>query len=263
MHLCTTYNWKSLTFYTRTCAKQSVGGNFHTNKFTVIIIIIMKQLLIPFLLIIIIPNLKCQNSKSSSFVDYGFVDTSWTYRNEGLGITFKLQDGWHFMNFLSEPNTYVQVGAGLINIEGYTKPIKVPISEFKNVHNNSSATLFAFSQLGDSSEIVTRTLDLEADKTFYFGLTSTTGTSIYDFLRTTCLKCTDDTFKKIYLPNIIIGNTIFSGYLTNIKDKEGNKLGRFFGIKKIKEMYLVLQYNFPDTQSFESYKLFLKDLKIQ
>jgi hypothetical protein len=52
------------------------------------------------------------------------------------------------------------------------------------------------------------------------------------------------------------------GYITGVTDKQGRKLGRFFGAKRIGNLYLVCQFNFPDLASFELYKEYFRGLTI-
>jgi hypothetical protein len=200
---------------------------------------------------------------TKTHVDFGYVDSSWTYKSAGLGIRFPIPKGWYFMNAATNPTAYVKAGSRLMHIMGYNKPMVVPIANFNKVHKNSIAILFAFSKLADSAIVVRKPLDYNADKTFSFGITTATDTSTYAFLRYTCLKCTDESFKEIYTGKVNFGNTEFDGYITGVTDKKGNKMGHFIGIKRISDHYLVLQFNFPDPAAFENYKEFLKELQVK
>lgn len=204
-----------------------------------------------------------QTKTSTTYVDYGYINENWVYKNQGFGVQYPFPKNWYFLNPTSKPPSYVRVGANQNYIYGYTVPIKIPIAQFIKLHDNSVATLFCISQLEQSSDIVKDTLDYKADKTFYIGITKANQLSEYDFLRKTCLKCTDETFKEIFMEKVKIGNTEFNGYITGTKDNHGNTLGHFFGIKRIKDFYLVLEYNFPDLPSFESYKTYLKEFSVK
>jgi hypothetical protein len=212
----------------------------------------------------VIPFYCCaQAAAKPAVVDYGHVTTEWVYKNEGFNITLPLPKGAYFMNALSKPPVYVRIGSPVSHIEGYAKAVKVPVAEFNEVHKSSIATLFSFSYLPkDTAAIVKKPLDFNADKTFYFGLTNTDEKSVRDFLRQTCLLCTDEGFKEIYFPNVAIGNTYFDGYITGVRDLKGNKMGKFFGIKRVGDMYLVLQYYFETIEQYEEYKDVLKELRL-
>lgn len=223
----------------------------------------MKAIRTLSLLLVFSTAAKSQAISTETHVDFGYVDSSWTYKSEGLGVRFPLPKGWYFMNAVTTPSAYVKIGAKLIHIIGYNRPMRVPIADFNRIHNNSIAILFGFSKLPDSSIIIRKPLDYNADKTFYLGITKMLDTVPYNFLRFTCLKCTDESFKDIYTDKVKIGNTEFEGYITGVTDKKGNKMGHFFGIRRVSEHYLVLQFNFPDLDSYEKYKDYLKDLSVQ
>lgn len=214
-------------------------------------------------LLVLAAPAQSQTVSTQTNVDFGYVDSSWTYKSAGLGVSFPIPKGWYFMNGATNPPAYVKVGSKLMHIMGYNKPMRVPIADFNRIHKNSIAILFAFSKLADSAIVVRKPLDYNADKTFSFGITTATDTSTYAFLRYTCLKCTDESFKEIYTGKVNIGNTEFDGYVTGVTDKKGNKMGHFIGIKRISDHYLVLQFNFPDPDAFEHYKEFLKELQVK
>ncbi|RZS71130.1 hypothetical protein EV199_3031 [Pseudobacter ginsenosidimutans] len=223
----------------------------------------MKAFAALLLLVVLSTNTNGQTVSTQTHVDFGYVDSSWTFKSAGLGVKFPIPKGWYFMNGATNPPSYVKVGSKLVHIMGYNKPMRVPIADFNRIHNNSIAILFAFSQLPDSGIVIRKPLDYNADKTFSFGITTATDTSTYAFLRYTCLRCTDESFKEIYTGEVKIGNTIFDGYITGVTDKKGNKMGHFIGVKRISNHYLVLQFNFPGPETFDSYKEFLKDLQVK
>lgn len=223
----------------------------------------MKLIATVFTLVVLSTKTNSQTVSTKTHVDFGYVDSSWTFKSAGLGVTFPLPKGWYFMNGVTNPPAYVKIGAKLIHIIGYNRPMRVPIADFNRVHKNSIATLFAFSQIADSGIVVRKPLDYNADKTFYFGVTAATDTNTYNFLRYTCLKCTDESFKEIYVGKVNIGNTEFEGYVTGVTDLRKNKMAHFIGIRRVSDHYLVLQFNFPDPELFDTYKDYLKELVIQ
>jgi len=168
------------------------------------------------------------------------------------------------MNPASKPNkTYVKIGSDIKYISAYTKNIKLTIKEFiAEFTNQSSATLFAISYLDNKLDIVKNPFDYNADKTITFSLAYSEGKTVDEFLLKSCSRCTPESFKKIKFYNQKIGNTIFDGYITGVTNIQGNSLGHFFGIKKTGCMYVILEFNFPNMDSFESYKSYLKGLSI-
>lgn len=40
-------------------------------------------------------------------------------------------------------------------------------------------------------------------------------------------------------------------------------MGHFFGVKKIKDLYLVLRFNFPDMEAFEKYQANFSGLSVK
>ena len=72
------------------------------------------------------------------------------------------------------------------------------------------------------------------------------------------IKCTDENFKEIFFKDVQLGNTGFDGYISGVTDNEGKEMGRFFGAKRIGNLYLTCQFNFPDLKSFETYKAYFK-----
>lgn len=223
----------------------------------------MKSMLLLLFTVIILSEAHSQNPDKFTTVDFGYIDSTWAYRNNGLGITFPLKNEWYLLNAIAKPGMYVKVGAAQSNIDGYNKAVQLPAAQFEKFHTSSIATLFAVSILDANAAIITQPLDYNADKTFYFGLTKATYPDAYDFLRITCLKCTDESFSDIFYGKLKLGNTEFAGYITGVTDLKGNKMGHFYGVKKIKDLYLVLRFNFPDMEAFEKYQSYFSGLSIR
>lgn len=223
----------------------------------------MKSMLLLLFTVIMLSEAHSQNPDKFTSVDFGYIDSTWTYRNDGLGITFPLKKEWYLLNSIAKPGMYVKVGAAQSNIEGYNKAVQLPAAQFEKFHTSSIATLFAVSILDANAAIIKQPLDYNADKTFYFGLTKATYPDAYDFLRITCLKCTDEMFSDMFYGKLKLGNTEFAGYITGVTDLKGNKMGHFFGVKKIKDLYLVLRFNFPDMEAFEKYQSNFSGLSIK
>jgi hypothetical protein len=193
-------------------------------------------------------------------VDYGFINSGWTYKNAGLKLQYPLPKGWHFLDATS--GSYIKVGSDIKKIPAYTTPFQVSIQDFKKSNSEQIATLFAITQLDTSAIFVAKEFDYNADKTITIGLVYSDNTDVYSFLRKTCLECTDENFKDIYLKDVKLGNITFDGYITGVTDNEGHKMGSFFGVKRVGSLYLVCQYKFPDLNSFEAYKNYFKGLAI-
>jgi hypothetical protein len=208
-------------------------------------------------------SLSARQTTNASLVDYGYVTKDWVYINDSLGISFPLPKDAYFMNSLSKPATYVRIGSPVKSIEGYTEPVRLPLSDFQGVHVASIATLFSFSYLPkDTSAVVKKPLDYNADKTFYFGLTMADKRTDRDYLRQSCLACTDSSFHEVFFPDVMVGNTFFNGYITGVRDLKGNAVGHFFGVKRMGPFYLVLQYYFSTIEQFDEYKKALRKLVV-
>lgn len=223
----------------------------------------MKWAILLFFTTILLTEAHSQQSDKFSSVDLGYIDSTWTYRNNGLGIVFPLKKEWYLLNAIAKPGMYVKAGTSQSNIEGYNKPVQLPAAQFEKFHTSSIATLFAISILDAKTAIIKEPLDYNADKTFYFGLTKATYPDAYDFLRITCLKCTDEMFSDMFYGKLKLGNAEFAGYITGVTDLKGNKLGHFFGVKKIKDLYLVLRFNFPDMEAFEKFQSVFSALTVK
>ncbi|MGN6420167.1 MAG: hypothetical protein ACTHMC_21850 [Pseudobacter sp.] len=223
----------------------------------------MKLLFLLLFSTILLSETYSQTPDKFSSVDFGYIDSTWTYRNDGLGIIFPLQKDWYLLNAIAKPGIYVKAGSAQSNIDGYNKPVQLPAAQFEKFHTSSIATLFAVSILNANAETVKQPLDYNADKTFFFGLTKATYPDAYDFLRITCRKCTDEMFSDMFYGKLKLGNTEFAGYITGVTDLQGNKMGHFFGVKKIKDLYLVLRFNFPDMEAFEKYQANFSGLSVK
>jgi hypothetical protein len=194
-------------------------------------------------------------------VNYGFITDEWTYKNTGLKLDYPLPKGWYLLDASSKK--YVRVGTDIKNAKAYTIPFQVSMQNFKESNTEQIAILFAITKLDTSTTFVTREFDYNADKTISLGLVYSDNEDIYAFLRNTCLKCTDEGFKDIYLKNVKLGNVNFDGYITGVKDNQGNKNGKFFGVRRIGNLYLVCQYYFANLNSFDTYKDYFKGLTIK
>lgn len=194
-------------------------------------------------------------------IDYGYINASWTYINEGFKIQFTLPKDWHF--FDASKNQYVKVGSDIKNIPAYTRSFQVPMANFKKSNSDRIATLFEVSKIGSKEIFQKQPFDDKADKTITVGVVYSENPDVYAFLKSTCLRCTDQSFKEIYLKSTKLGNIIFEGYITGVTDNKGNKMGHFFGARRMGNIYLICQYNFPDLEAFESYKEFFKTLALK
>ena len=199
--------------------------------------------------------------KTQKTVDYGFINAEWTYKNQGLKLDYPIPKGWYFLDATS--NNYVKVGTDINNVKAYTIALQISIQEFKKSNTDQIAILLSITKLDSTGIVVTKQIDDNADKTITLGLVYSESENTYSFLRNTCLKCTDENFKDIYLKDVKLGNITFDGYITGVTDNQGNKNGHFFGVKRIGNLYLVCQYNFPNLNSFETYKNYFKGLTIK
>lgn len=192
-------------------------------------------------------------------VDYGYLTSQWVYKNEGLGIEFPLPDKWYFNDASSKK--LVKIGSDVKKLRAYTSAFKVPISEFKESYSNRIATLIEFTKLDSSSMVIAEEIDDNADKTISLGVVYSNNSDPYSFLRATCGRCDDTTFKQIFLKDVVLGNAKFDGYITGVRDRLGRKTGHFFGAKRIGKLYIICQFNFAEPKDFESYKKYFDKLK--
>jgi len=217
----------------------------------------MKQTCTFFIVLIVLNSCNAQRQKS---VDYGYVTSDWTYKNDGLNLVFPLPNNWYFMDANTE--TLVKIGSDVNRLKAYTSAFQVPVEEFKKTNTNTIASLFEITKLDTSATVVAKPIDYNADKTIIVGLVYSDNSDSYSFLRATCSNCDDATFKKIFLKDVMLGNIHFDGYITGVIDNLGRKIGHFFGVKRINNLYLVCQFNFAEFKDYEIYKRYFHGFKL-
>ena len=217
----------------------------------------MKRIRVFYIILITLISCNAQTQKS---VDYGYVNSDWTYINDGLGLKFPLLKDWYFRDANSE--TLVKIGTDVKRLKAYTSAFQVPIQEFKKTNSDFIATLFEITKLDSSSTVLDTKFDYNADNTIVIGVVYSENSDVYAFLRKTCGKCDDSTFKKIFFKDVKLGNAKFDGYITGVRDNQGQKIGHFFGVKRIGNLYLVCQFNFAELSDFDARRNYFDGLKV-
>jgi hypothetical protein len=203
-----------------------------------------------------------ENCNISDSIHLGSIDNNWVYENPEPAISYKLPQGWYFMNDAGQDRCYVKIGSNLNNIASYLFDIPMTLQQLSGNDEISPTNLFTILKLNDTATKVYQKFDLYRNQTIRAALIYSTQPTDEDFLLSiynTYAKQKKDSMRIYYIP---LGNTTFRCFDFSSYDLDGKKIGNLVGVKKVDCVYVTVNIIFRDLSDLDECKKALSNFKL-